>query len=125
MRARPENDCPPAGGAAEGRSTAVGANAGATYDRQSEARQANPRADDAADLPNGFTSEPVWELPKRDGLLRAGEREYRGARFFELRLWARGGATPTREGVTLPCEAVPGLARALTAYVAATSRPQP
>jgi hypothetical protein len=38
--------------------------------------------------PPGFTAPPVWELAKRDGLLRAGEREFEGNRFFELRLWA-------------------------------------
>ena len=64
----------------------------------------------------GFTAPPVWELAKREGVLVAGEREYKEARFFELRLWAGEGATPTGKGVTLPCEAVRGLADALLAY---------
>lgn len=64
----------------------------------------------------GFTAPPVWELAKREGVLVAGEREYKDARFFELRLWAGEGDKPTGKGVTLPCEAVEGLARALLAY---------
>ncbi len=64
----------------------------------------------------GFTAPPVWELVKRDGVLVAGEREYKDARFFELRLWAGDGDTPTGKGVTLPCEAVESLARAMLAY---------
>ena len=65
----------------------------------------------------GFTTPPVWELTKRDGILVAGERIYKDARFFELRLWAGDGATPTGKGVTLPCEDVESLARAMLAYV--------
>lgn len=82
--------------------------------------------EDGLDCPPGFTAAPIWELGKREGLIRAGEREYKGARFFELRLWASEGATPTGKGVTIPCEAVSGLARALTAYAAAldSSAPQ-
>lgn len=64
----------------------------------------------------GFTAPPVWELPKREGILVAGEREYRDATYFELRLWAGEGETPTGKGVTLPCEAVRSLADALLAY---------
>ena len=51
--------------------------------------------------------------------LVAGEREFKGARFFELRLWTgESGDKATQKGVTMPLEAVPDLARALTAYVA-------
>lgn len=64
----------------------------------------------------GFTAPPVWELVRRDGVLVAGEREYKSARFFELRLWAGEGDMPTGKGVTLPCEAVRGLGDALLAY---------
>jgi hypothetical protein len=67
----------------------------------------------------GFTAPPVWELAKRDGVLIAGEREYKNARFFELRLWAAEGATPTGKGVTMPCEAVGSLGQALLDYAAA------
>lgn len=64
----------------------------------------------------GFTAPPVWELAKRDGVLVAGEREYKDARFFELRLWAGDGDKPTGKGITLPCDAVGSLARAMLAY---------
>ena len=65
----------------------------------------------------GFTVPPVWELDKRDGVLVAGEREFKGARFFELRLWAGDDAcTPTGKGVTFGCDDVRGLADALLAY---------
>jgi hypothetical protein len=74
--------------------------------------------DHAPPMPPGFTARPVWELAKREGLLRAGEREFKGGRFFELRLWANEGATPTGKGVTMPVEAVSSLARALMAYAA-------
>lgn len=67
----------------------------------------------------GFTRPPIWTHDKRDGKLIAGEREYGGHRFFELRLWAGDGGKPTPKGVTLPLEAVPGLAQAMMAYAAA------
>ncbi|MCK0098453.1 transcriptional coactivator p15/PC4 family protein [Qipengyuania sp. S6317L1] len=72
-----------------------------------------------SELP-GFTSPPVWELDKHDGRLVAGEREYKGRLFFELRLWAgQHGDKATAKGVTLPVESVEGLANALTAYAKA------
>lgn len=65
----------------------------------------------------GFTSPPVWELSRYDGKLIAGEREFHGKRFFELRIWAgEHGDTPTKKGVTLPPENVRELADALQAY---------
>lgn len=64
----------------------------------------------------GFTAPAVWELPKREGVLVAGEREYKAVRFFELRLWAGEGDKPTGKGVTLPCEAVRSLGDALLDY---------
>jgi len=70
----------------------------------------------------GFTSPPIWELAKYDGLLIAGEREYKGQQFFELRLWAGEHCDKaTAKGVTMPIEAVAGLARALTAYAPANA----
>ncbi len=67
----------------------------------------------------GFTVPPVWELPKHDGRLVAGEREFKGRKFFELRLWAgEHGDKATAKGVTMPLDAVPDLARALMAYTA-------
>lgn len=65
---------------------------------------------------NGFTSPPVWEFPRRDGLILAVEREYKGAMFFELRYWAAGGTKPTKQGVTIPPDKVGELAAALSAY---------
>ena len=69
-------------------------------------------------LPPGFTRAPVWELATRKGLVRAGEREFKGAHFFELRLWASDGLTPTKQGFTMPVGEVAALARELTAYAA-------
>ena len=66
--------------------------------------------------PPGFTAPPVWELAKSDGHLIAGERELGGRRFFDVRLWAAGGATATKKGITLPLDAVGELGRALVAY---------
>lgn len=67
----------------------------------------------------GFTSPPVWELAKYDGRLIAGEREFKGRTFFELRHWAgEHGDKATQKGVTMPIEAVAGLAEALMAYAA-------
>jgi hypothetical protein len=67
----------------------------------------------------GFTAPPIWEFAKHEGVLVAGEREYKNARFFELRLWANDGATPTGKGVTMPCDAVGSLGRALLDYATA------
>ena len=65
----------------------------------------------------GFTDAPVWELARFDGRLVAGEREFRGKRFFELRLWAgEDGEKPTQKGVTFPPEHVRALADALLSY---------
>ena len=66
---------------------------------------------------DGFTAPPVWELAKHDGRLIAGEREYKGRSFFELRLWTgEHGDKATHKGVTMPLDAVADLARALAAY---------
>ena len=71
-----------------------------------------------SELP-GFTDAPVWELARYDGRLIAGEREFRGKRFFELRLWAgEHGDRPTQKGITLPPEQVRALGDALLAYAA-------
>jgi len=69
------------------------------------------------ELPDGFTEPPVWTLERRDGVLIAGEREYKGTRFFEVRLWADED-TPTKKGVTMPPDAVAELAEALADYAA-------
>ena len=71
-----------------------------------------------SELP-GFTAPPVWTFDKYDGRLIAGEREYKGRVFFELRLWAgQHGDKATQKGVTVPIEAVGSLADALAAYAA-------
>lgn len=65
----------------------------------------------------GFTDAPIWELSRFDGLLIAGEREFHGKRFFELRLWAgENGDKPTKKGVTIPPGQVRALADALLSY---------
>ena len=58
----------------------------------------------------------VWQTRKRDGFILAGEREYKGAVFFELRYWAEGGEKPTKQGVTISPDEVGSLADALAAY---------
>lgn len=68
----------------------------------------------------GFTNPPVWELVRFEGRIIAGEREFHGKRFFELRLWAgEQGDRPTKKGVTIPPEHVRGLAKALSSYAEA------
>ena len=65
----------------------------------------------------GFIGGEVWELARPKGRLVAGEREFKGCRFFEVRLWAgEHGETPTGKGVTLPPGDVRGLAEALKDY---------
>ncbi len=117
MNARPANDCPPTVGAVEGHSIALGASAGAAYRGNGAADKGAVPAREALDVHRpGFDARPVWELAKRDGVLVAGEREYKDARYFELRLWAGDGDKPTAKGVTLPCDAVRSLAEAMMAY---------
>ena len=79
-----------------------------------------------SDFPPGYSRKPVWELHKRDGRLLAGEREFRGSTFFEIRLWAGSDevkATP--KGVTMPPGAVAGLAEALRRYAAGMPPDEP
>lgn len=65
---------------------------------------------------NGFTAPPVWQYPKRGGLVLAGERSFKGETFFELRWWADGGTIPTGKGITIPPDEVAALAKALFTY---------
>jgi hypothetical protein len=66
-----------------------------------------------------FIGGPIWTHDKRGGdLIMAGVREFEGVRFFDIRLWANGGTTPTRKGATIPLDAVTSLGQALTAYAA-------
>ena len=70
-----------------------------------------------------FVVGPIWTLEKRGGVVLAGEREYKGSRFFELRQWAGDGTVPTKHGVTIPPDEVEALARAMLDYTAAFSQP--
>jgi hypothetical protein len=60
----------------------------------------------------------LWELAQGKELLRAVKLDNAGTCQLDLRLWVDDGSTPTPKGVRMPVEAVPGLARALTAYAA-------
>ena len=64
----------------------------------------------------GFTRPPIWTMPRRGGLIVASEREYQGKRYFDIRQWANDATVPTKQGVTMPPEAVAELADALRAY---------
>ncbi len=69
-------------------------------------------------ISDSFTGPPVWTLERRGGVLIAGQRRYKGTDFFEIRLWVDEGSTATNKGVTMPPDAVAGLAEALAAYAA-------
>lgn len=74
----------------------------------------------------GFTAPPIWEHRKYDGLIVVGEREYKGRRFLDIRMWVgEHGEKATKVGITVPLEAVAGLARALTAYAADIASSEP
>ncbi len=66
--------------------------------------------------PEDSTAPAVWTLDKGRERVIAREREFKGTRFFDLRLWVNEGETPTSKGVTIPCEAVGELAMALASY---------
>lgn len=70
----------------------------------------------------GFTRPPIWTRERRGGLIIAAEREYEGHRFFELRQWAENGTKPTKQGVTMPPEAVAELAQAMLDYATSIAR---
>ncbi len=53
---------------------------------------------------------------KPEGRLIAGERKYKGNRYFDLRLWMGDGMMATREGITMPVKAVADMAEALAEY---------
>ena len=58
---------------------------------------------------------PIWEHRKRQEVRLAGEREYRGAHFFDIRVWHDQGDDVFRagKGVTIPLDAMEGLHRAI------------
>ena len=62
---------------------------------------------------------PVWQYRKARATIMAGEREFKGKRFFELREWLEGQPmTATGKGVTLPDnKAVKSLYAALGEYL--------
>ena len=68
-----------------------------------------------------FVVGPVWSLDKRGGKVLAGEREYKGARFFEVRHWASEGTVATKHGVTIPPGEVASLGHALLNYAKSLS----
>ena len=68
-----------------------------------------------------FVVGPVWSLDKRGGKVLAGEREYKGARFFEVRHWASEGTIATKHGVTIPPGEVASLGHALLNYAKSLS----
>jgi hypothetical protein len=66
---------------------------------------------------------PVWNYRKARVILLAGEREYKGKRFFEVREWLDSDPmTATGKGVTIPLDAVESLYQAMGDYL--TSRGQ-
>lgn len=120
----PEDKMPPVAATTGGQSKSVEAfDPSSIYNRASLSKQRlgdktgrKQAASPARSLP-GFIGDPVWELTRYDGTLVAGERQYQGKRFFELRLWAgEDGNKPTKKGVTLPVKSVRDLAIALLSY---------
>ena len=71
----------------------------------------------------GFVVGPICSIDKRGNKVLAGEREYRGSRFFEVREWASDGTVPTKHGVTIPLHAVEALARAMLDYAQTIVKP--
>lgn len=64
----------------------------------------------------GCVGAPIWELAKPGGRLIVAVREFKGARFIDLRLWAgERGDTATKKGVTIPLSDARHLADALLA----------
>ena len=68
--------------------------------------------------PPDFVTAPIFELAKGNTKLVVGEREYKGARFLDIRDWAKDGQQATGKGATVPLEAVPDFARAVAAFAA-------
>lgn len=58
---------------------------------------------------------PLWEHRRRNEIRLAGPREFRGAKFFDIRCWhdQGDGQLVPGKGVTIPLDAVEGLHRAI------------
>lgn len=76
-------------------------------------------------IDDGGPGDVLFEHAKPNGdVFRAAKRSYRGSRpFLDLRLWVDGGRTATRQGATVPLEALPALAEALAAHAQPLNRP--
>ena len=62
---------------------------------------------------------PVWRHRKARAILLAGEREFKGKRFFEVREWLDGDPmTATSKGVTIPLDAVESFYQGMGDYLA-------
>jgi hypothetical protein len=62
---------------------------------------------------------PAWRHRKARAILLAGEREFKGTRFFEVREWLDSDPLKaTGKGVTIPLDAVESLYQALGNYLA-------
>ena len=62
---------------------------------------------------------PVWEHRRRREVRLAGLREYRGATFFDLRIWHEqdDGSLIPGKGATIPLDAVEGFHHALSEWL--------
>jgi hypothetical protein len=135
-------ECPPAVSATEGRSTALVAGANPTYGSNPGTGKRLSRLPDntgnnsaAEAFPGGAgggrgeggneppvsDEERFWTLNKRGGEVRMSLNLYKGKRILNLRWWAetRKGLIPTKEGVTIPQDAIEDFERAVRAVSAA------
>jgi hypothetical protein len=61
---------------------------------------------------------PVWRYRKSRAILLAGERMFKGKRFFEVREWLDSDPmTATGKGVTIPSGAVESFHKAMGDYL--------
>lgn len=124
-RASPERKRLPAVGAAERRSTALEAGAKPTYEtKEGIGKRFRCPPDNTGNNRQRATAGAndsdarIWAWPKRGGEVRAELSLFNRKRFLNLRLWVSSpnGFIPTREGVTIPLEAIGELGDALSAY---------
>jgi Transcriptional Coactivator p15 (PC4) len=68
---------------------------------------------------------PVWQHRKRNEVRLAGPREYRGATFFDIRIWHDQGGDQLApgKGVTIPLDAIESLHRALGEWLRQRGQP--
>jgi Transcriptional Coactivator p15 (PC4) len=61
---------------------------------------------------------PVWRYRKSRAILLAGERTFKGKRFFEVREWLDSDPmTATGKGVTIPLDALESFHEAIGDYL--------